>query len=185
MQIGSRQFFLCCLALISASLFTNASRGAAPSAKIVGSRIVEVGYNGQTTAVEIPQKTIKTVVDERYDNLPVFNPNTSPWGKGRVLRGVNACECAVFFALDPESVVVKLASSKEELKRGVDYEFENTTGALGILKGGKLEAENSALISYRCVESRIDSIIAESDGTIKLVQGQPIVLSPESFAALR
>ena len=71
-----------------------------------------------------------------------------------------------FGALEPESVVVKLESTGETLTRGKDYEFEDSSGALGRLEGGKIAADSVVLTSYRCIESRIDSIVVDELGAL-------------------
>lgn len=149
----------------------------APVLKQTGDFQIEINYANATTKFDVNVPTWKVVVDEKYENLPVFNPNAASWGRGRVLRGVNACECAMFGALDPESVVVKL--NDEVLTRGKDFEFDNDSGALGRLDGGKIAENVAVLVSYRCIESRIDSIVCNSNGKMFLVEGEPKVLSPE------
>ena len=172
-----------CLALAILTVILTSSvgelvRAAAPAVSLTGARTVRLEYQGKTSEFEIAPPTWLEVTDERWDALPVFNPNASSWAKGRVLRGVNACECAVFGALDPDSVVVKLENG-ELLTRGSDYEFDNSSGALGRLSEGKIGENIAVLASYRCVESRIDSIFLSADGKIALVQGESRVLSPE------
>ena len=157
---------------------SSAARAAAPDVKLSGARKVTVAYLDKVASFDVPSASWNVVDSEKYSNLPNFNPQANSWTKGRVLRGVNACECAVFDALDPESVVVKLASG-ETLTRGRDYEFDNSAGALGRLENGKLDAASEVFVSYRCVESRIDSIILNGNGELELVLGESRTLSPE------
>ncbi len=156
----------------------SAVEAAAPVAKWSGGRNVETRVGDKTVAFEIAPSSWKTVVDEKWDAVPTFNPAAAPWAKGRVLRGVNACECAVFGALDPTSVEVRLAATGEKLERGKDFEFDDGWGSLGRLEGGKIAENAAVLINYRCVESRIDSIVENADGSVALVAGEPRVLSP-------
>lgn len=154
------------------------ANAAAPEAKLTGDRCVEVGYQGQTKDFVIAPASWKVVSDEELSALPVFNPKVPSWQRGLVLRGVDACECSVFGALDPKSVIVKLEDGAE-LTRGKDYEFDETAGTLGRLQGGKITDDTKVLVSYRCVESRIDSIISDPEAGLVLVSGRPQVLSPE------
>ena len=163
----------CAFALASAT-----SYAATPDVKLAGPHAATITLQGKSATFDVPGATWKVVVDEKYPAPPVFNPNANSWMKGRVLRGVNACECAVFGALEPASVVVKLEATGETLTRGKDYEFDDSSGAFGRLANGKLDENAVALVSYRCVESRIDSIILNADGEFAFVQGEPLVLSP-------
>ncbi len=154
------------------------THAAAPQLKLVGDFTVEIVNNDVTKQFTVEKPTWLNVVDEKYDNLPVYNPSAVTWGRGRVLRGVNACECAMFGALDPASVVIK-SSANEVLARGTDYEFEDGAGSLGRLEGGKIGPNDTILASYQCIESRIDSIVIDANGDMSLVAGTPKVLSPE------
>lgn len=164
---------LCCL-----TVFVNMSQAAAPQLKLVGDFSVEIKTGNDNARFTVDVPTWLTVADEKYDNLPIYNPNAVSWARGRVLRGVNACECSVFGALDPESVVVK-SSNNEVLTRGIDYEFDDTSGALGRIEGGKVSQNDSVYVSYRCIESRIDSIVMDESGNMSLIKGVAQVLSPE------
>ncbi len=161
------------------SLGNSVVDASAPQIRLSGDFQVETTFNGKTFRLDVAPPVWKIVVDEKYEKLPIYNPTASPWGRGRVLRAVNACECAVFGALEPESVVVRLESSGETLERGKDYEFEDSSGALGRLEGGKISPNGIVLVSYRCIESRIDSIVADDQGNVFLVCGKSTVLSPE------
>ena len=169
------------ISLLSAALALGVGTAfaAAPSAKLVGDWRVETEVAGKTVAFDVAPTTWKTVVDEKYDALPTFNPGAAPWAKGQVLNAVDACECAVAGALDPASVVVKLAATGETLERGKDYRFDDAWSALGRLDGGKIAANAAVLISYRCVASRIDSLVLNADGSTEVLQGEPRVLSPQ------
>jgi len=170
------------ISLLSAALALGVGTAfaAAPSSTLVGDWRVETEVApGKTVAFDVAPTTWKTVVDEKYDALPTFNPGAAPWAKGQVLNAVDACECAVAFALDPASVVVKLAATGETLERGKDYQFDDAWSALGRLDGGKIDANAAVLISYRCVASRIDSLVLNADGSTQVLQGEPRVLSPQ------
>ncbi len=170
------------ISLLSAALALGVGTAfaAAPSSTLVGDRRVETEVApGKTVAFDVAPTTWKTVVDEKYDALPTFNPKGAAWGRGQVLNAVDACECAVAGALDPASVVVKLAATGETLERGKDYQFDDVWSALGRLDGGKIDANAAVLISYRCVASRIDSLVLNADGSTQVLQGEPRVLSPQ------
>ena len=165
--------------LIALNLYGAPLHGAAPQVTLTGDMQVQTSYNGVSATFDIAPQTWKIVENEKYSNLPVYNPAANSWTRGRVLRGVNACECSMFGALDPESVSVKLLPSGETLVRGKDYDFDDSSGALGRLADGKIGSDSEVGVSYRCIESRIDSIVVDKSGKATLIQGEPKVLSPE------
>ena len=86
----------CLYALLVSPLCLNASsaEAAAPQMKLSGDLQVEIVYNDKTAKLDVDAPTWKVVIDEEYESLPVYNKRCSV-GRGRVLRGVNACECSV------------------------------------------------------------------------------------------
>ncbi|MDO5308984.1 MAG: hypothetical protein Q4G03_05770 [Planctomycetia bacterium] len=178
-RILSRLMALALLLTLSLCYNVQVLQASSPTLKLTGPRSVAASSGSVEGVVEIPVGTWLTVTDERYNTLPVFNPSTASWQKGVVLRGVNACECSVFGALDVDSVKVKRASDSAEMQRGKDYDFDNSSGAIGRLEGGSISATDAVLVSYRCAESRIDSIVVNDDNSVTLLQGEPRVLMPE------
>lgn len=153
-------------------------QGATPQLKLIDDYRIEISLGETKRNFSIDEPTWLNFVDEKYEHLPLFNPANVLWAQGIVLSGVKACECAVFGALDPDSVVVKSFNNKV-LKRGIDYQFEESSGAIGRLEGGNIRGNDTVLISYRCIQSRIDSIACDAEGKWMLVKGEPKVLSPE------
>ncbi|MCF0233788.1 MAG: hypothetical protein HUK22_02265, partial [Thermoguttaceae bacterium] len=172
----NRKLSILC-ALIALFGVVSAVQAAAPSAKITGDWTVEVQAGDKSGSFEIAPPTWLEVKGEELRNLQLFNPAAALWMKGRALRGVNACECTVFGALDPASVVARLENG-EKLERGKDFEYDDVAGSIGRLAGGKIGENSVFYVDYRCVKSRIDSIIEDENGELTLIQGEPIVLSP-------
>ncbi len=147
-------------------------------ATLIGDRTLQVIYEGKTYEFKAPEPTWVTVEGEIYSNLPLFNNQAPSWAKGLGLKGVKAYECSVFGALDVNSFSLALPDGSL-LKRGVDYELDDASGCLGRLDGGCVSQETTILANYRYIESRIDSIVVEANGSLSYIEGSSKVLSPE------
>ena len=172
------QFIKLFLGLAALVLSASNSWAASVEATLIGERTLQVIYEGKTYEFKVPEPTWVTVEDETYSNLPLFNEQAPSWAKGIGLKGVKAFECSVFGALDENSFSLTL-SDGSVLKRGVDYELDNSSGCLGRLEGGCVSQETIVLANYRYIESRIDSVVVEENGSLSYIDGVSKVLSPE------
>jgi hypothetical protein len=129
------------------------------------------------TVLEIAKPDIVTVADERYPKLAKYNPKAAAWNRGTRLAGVIAEECTVEGALDPASLVVRTVDGAT-LKKGVDYDADLDSGAVGSLAGGAIGPDQPLLISYRYAKQRIDTIVMAADGKFLLKHGIPHVATP-------
>ncbi|MBP5321552.1 MAG: hypothetical protein J6334_11250 [Kiritimatiellae bacterium] len=127
-----------------------------------------------TFAIQPPPRT--TVTDERYEQLPVFNPKTGGWCQGARLKGVIAVECTVAYALDPGSVTVRRESDGKVLARDTDYRMNPDWGTFGWITAPA--QPTPVVLSYTYARQRIDSVVRRSDGTIGLKCGEPHVALP-------
>jgi len=127
------------------------------------------------------------VLNEKIPSLPPFNPAVPGWVKGVALEEVKAAECTVIRALDPESLVVKLApgADGDVLERGRDWEADIEWGTIGRLAGGRIGEGEPVWTSYRAARRRIDSVVRLTDGTLELVRGEPqiVLCEPPSIPA--
>ena len=146
-------------------------------AELAGDWSVKVTYDGTTQVVTLDPQKIVTVVDEKYDSLPVFNPNGPPWRRAVPLNGVVAVECSVENAVVPGTIVVR-AENGAELVEGTDYQADVPGGNVGRLEGGAIGENTPVWISYQYTPMRIDSIVRESDGTFAVVKGTPHSVMP-------
>ncbi|MDO4587797.1 MAG: hypothetical protein Q4C95_10940 [Planctomycetia bacterium] len=153
----------------------------AESAKftLVGDWNVQVEFDGQTQIFEIGQPDYYCPKNEKYDSLPLFNPNGPSWRMAMPLVGTNAQECCVFDALVPGSVEVRLNPKDEVLlTEGKDYALDVRSGNIGRLDGGNISDQTPVYITYQSVMMRLDSIVLNQDGSMELIAGQPHRANP-------
>src|ERR1019366_7321467 len=100
--------------------------------------------------VHVASPEIVTVVAEKYDSLPPFNPNAGGWGKGAQLCGVRAQETTTPYLLDPESLVLRAGPEPDAalLRRGEDYEADLTWGTIGRSPHSALKETQPVFASY-------------------------------------
>lgn len=142
----------------------------------VDGRVVKVA---EPVVLEIAPADSRTVTDERYGKLPVFDPEAAPWIKGAKLRGVQTLETTAADMLDPESVRLKAGPGDAEVfEADKDYGIDLRWGTFGRLEGGAIGAEQPVYADYRHGVCRIDSIILDAAGAVSLAPGTPHVNVP-------
>ena len=138
----------------------------------------ELGQASVELTVDRPN--IVTVKAEKYDNLPLYNPQGPLWRKGQPLNGVKAQECSTTGVLQPGSVVVRESDSPNatvyELDK--DYQLESFWGSVGRLEGGRIAEKQPVFIDYIYAQKRIDSVVKTKDGQLVLRKGTPHVTNP-------
>lgn len=152
-------------------------------AVLVGPGEVEVaGRRAQVPAavrLAVAPPVLLRVRDERYSRLPLFNPTAAPWIKGAKLRGVQTLETTAPGMLVPDSVRVKPARGDERILRpGKDYELDRRWGTIGRLAGGTLTEKSPVDIDYEYGECRLDSVVVDQQGSVRLIPGTPHVNVP-------
>lgn len=140
----------------------------------------EAGRPAVIASLDVPPPQPVAVVDEVWDSLPVFNPQAAGWVKGVALRGVQAQETTTPGLLDEGSVVVKLAgeAASPKLERGKDYQFDGHWGTLGRLESGAIKAGHAVAISYRYTPLRLDDVVLDAAGVVRLRVGTPMAAAP-------
>ena len=130
--------------------------------------------------VHVASPEIVTVVAEKYDSLPPFNPNAGGWGKGAQLCGVRAQETTTPYLLDPESLVLRAGPEPDAalLRRGVDYEADLAWGTIGRSPHSALKETQPVFASYRYARLRLDSVVLTRKGRIVLREGEPRSAAP-------
>ena len=163
--------------LCSASLFSILPSVRAVDLEVAIEGDFQVRAGGALLPVDPPEWV--EVTDERYDGLPVFNPDAAPWMKGIPLRGVDAQECSATGSLDPTSVRVKAAEGEaDELEQGADYDVDPFWGSIGRRADGAIAEGQAVYIDYRYSLSRIDSVVVAENGAVTLVRGESHVTVP-------
>ena len=130
--------------------------------------------------VHVTPPEIVTVVAEKYDSLPPFNPNAGGWAKGAQLRGVCAQETTTPYLLDPESLVLRAGPQPDAalLRRGADYEVDLAWGTFGRSPHSSLKEAQPVFASYRFARLRLDSVVLTRKGRIVLREGEPRSAAP-------
>jgi len=165
--------------------------GAAPlPLGIVGDFTVKVGPGtvevdgkpvtlAQPATLGLDPAVLIEVHDERYDTLPVFNPQGAPWAKGAALRGVATQETTAAGLLVPDSVVVKAApGNTPPLAVDRDYGLDPAWGTFGRLEGGAIADGQAVYVDYRYGLSRLDSVVLDGAGHARILRGTPHVCVP-------
>ncbi len=99
---------------------------------------------------------------ERYDTLPVFDPEAAGWKRGVPLVGCRSQETTVKDGLDPASVVVYCGVEGDACyEAGRDCEVDLEWATLGRLAGGRIQDGQAVFVTYRYGLSRIDSVLVD------------------------
>lgn len=117
----------------------------------------------------VPEPEPITVKGEEYI-LPLFNEKASGWTKGVNLRALVTQECTATGLLRPDTVVVKKADGTV-CAPGKDYAFDPLWGSIGRLELGAIAADEKVLIDYTYGPARLDSIVMNDAGQVRLVVG--------------
>lgn len=169
--------FSCLLCLLFV-FSTSAAQGAQAELTVTADWQVQVTTELATVSLTVPPANIVSVTAEKYENLPLFNPNASGWVKGAKLRGVTTQETTAKGYLDPESVVMTMTPGGEALQRDRDYAIDLEWGTFGRLAGGRIDAQQAVYVSYRHGIGRLDSIVRK-DKKVLLHIGTPCINVPE------
>lgn len=134
------------------------------------------------STVAIPAPIAVKVRDEKYDNLPDYNPKAwGGWQKGVPLKGVLAQECTTRFALDPSTLKVASDTGTDAIiyEKGKDYEAELGWGSVGRLPEGRIKADQPVFISYDYFPQRIDTVVLTSKNKFSVKTGKPHIANPK------
>ena len=145
---------------------------------VAGKWTVDVDADGVFAKFDIDPPVRTVVSDERYAEIPVFNPKGMGWKRGMRLKGVRACECSVRFALDISSVSVRTVSGGMELKKDVDWRLDPEWGTIGWTDENAKKRFGAVSVSYAYLTRRIDSVVRHANGRIALKKGLPHVVTP-------
>ena len=138
------------------------------------------GPNRLTSTLQIPPPKIITVSNEKFNSLPVFNPNAGGWVKGAQLSGVRAQETTTPYLLVQDSLVLRGGPTPdaEVFRKGADYEADLNWGTIGRLANGAIKAEQPVYATYSHAQLRLDAIVLRDDGKIVLRKGEPRAAAP-------
>ena len=171
--------FACGFLMTVSSVFASA----APVVLTVADNwLLKAETDGVTALLKVEEPVSIKVSDERLACLPIYNPSAAQYARGAKLAGMRAQECSVRYALDPESLAVRLSPDGMPLVRGKDYEAELTWGCVGRLSGGTVGVQTPVFVSYAYGPMRLDAVVLTADKKIILRKGVPHVANPIQVA---
>ncbi len=139
---------------------------------LTGAWSVEVGE----AILDIPRNEIRRVKDERYDSLPMYKEKNLGYSRGKQLIQLLTEECTGTGMLIRESVKIKpAAGNSAPFIPGRDYEMDYLWGTFGRIEGSAVNENQVVYIDYDYSPCRLDSIVRDSVGRIKIVSGTPTV----------
>ena len=181
------------LLTVTAALFATAMQAsAAPTEfKHAGDWDIQVtfadsGGSPVSTVVRVTPPEWVTVSAEKYDSLPVFNPNAGGWVKGVQLVGVRAQETTTPYLLDTDSLVLRAGpkADSEIFRRGEAYEADLSWGTLGRTTNNVIGANQPVYASYRHAQLRLDAVVLTREGRVELRKGKPLSAAPSAAEVL-
>jgi lysophospholipase L1-like esterase len=155
-----------------------------PDVQPAGDWAVRVTYGGKAATLAVAPPVVLAVTAEKYDSLPVFNPNAGGWAKGARLHGVLTQETTTPGLLDPESLVVRAGPQPDSqvFEKGRDYDADLFWGTFGRLAGGRIGENQPVYASYRHGLLRLDSVVRTLGGKLVIRQGVPRAAVPVPMA---
>jgi len=137
----------------------------------------------QEVILEVPRTEVVPVRDERYPALPVFDENAGVWRRGAHFLQLAAEECTATGLLAPGRVRVKPAAGQSgPFVEGQDYRLDEVWANFGRIESGAIGADQEVYVDYDYVPGRLDSVVVDAQGEVKLVLGRPAtvdILPPE------
>jgi len=123
-------------------------------------------------AVDVPPAATLAVTGEVHSPLPLFNPQAGGWLKGAKLARLVTEECTATSNLIPESVVVR-PEQGDPFVLDRDYAMDGFWATLGRVEGGGIAADQKVLIDYQYSPNRLDSLVVNEKGELRLIVGEP------------
>jgi lysophospholipase L1-like esterase len=138
----------------------------------------------RSVQVAIAPPLVIEVEDELHPALRVYDPEAGGWRRGERLKKLMTEECTATGLLHPDSLVVKATPDSEPYQQGVDYDLDPFWATVGRLEGGAIAEDQSVHLDYTYSPCRLDSIIVNDRGEVRLIPGTPGVgaMEPPSHA---
>jgi lysophospholipase L1-like esterase len=135
---------------------------------------------GPAATLAVAPPVIRAVTAERYDALPVYNPQAGGWARGARLAGLRSQETTSPYLLDPASFALRAGAASDAplFRPGMDYELDPVWGTFGRLTGGRIAADQPVYATYRHAEQRLDAVVLAADGRLALRPGPPRAAAP-------
>ena len=121
----------------------------------------------------VPPAPVVSVRDEAHASLPVLNERAGGWMKGARLAKLVTQECSATGLLIPGSVRLRPEGGGAPFALGRDFQVDGFWATLGRIEGGGISADQRVLIDYDYSPCRLDSVVADEGGRLRLVVGEP------------
>ena len=170
------------MGLLGAIFLTGLSLGVTP-VSVTGDWEVTVGLGtvvvGDETVtltepvrVNIAPRETRNVRDERYADLPEFDPKTAGWRKGTRLRPLITQECSATGLLDADTLRLKAAPGEgAPYIAGTDFDFDPFWATLGRVASGAIAPQQTVFADYTYHPSRLDAIVVDGSGNVRVIPG--------------
>ena len=130
-------------------------------------------------ALEITPPEVIHVRDECHPALPVFNKDAGGWMRGAKLEHLRAEECNSTGLLFPETVRLKPAPGEATpFTPGKDYILDGFWANFGRTPESSIGARQTTFVDYDYSPCRLDSVLINSAGEVRLAKGVPHVALP-------
>jgi lysophospholipase L1-like esterase len=132
--------------------------------------------------VRVSPPALVTVVAEKHERVPVFNPKAGGWVKGAQLRGVQAQETTTPGLLVADSFVLRAGPEPDSVlfQCGRDYEIDTNWGTFGRTTNSTIKPDQAVFASYRHAQLRLDAVVLTRDGLIAWRPGEVRAAAPDS-----
>jgi lysophospholipase L1-like esterase len=128
----------------------------------------------QPVIVDIAPPQVVSVRDEEHPRLPMYNEKVGPWMRGLHPQALVAQECVATGLLVPGSLKVKAGPGGAEVfEPGQDVKVEEYWTGVGRLEGSRIAENQKVWLDYDYVPCRLDSIVMDAAGRLKVVAGTP------------
>ena len=130
-------------------------------------------------ALEVAPPEVVQVRDECHPALPLFNKDAGGWSRGAKLEHLRAEECNSTGLLFPETVRVKPApGAAPAFSPEKDYLLDGFWANFGRVPGSSIAARQTVYADYDYSPCRLDSVLINKAGQVRLAKGVPDVALP-------
>ncbi|MGI6461495.1 MAG: SGNH/GDSL hydrolase family protein [Candidatus Hydrogenedentales bacterium] len=126
----------------------------------------------EAVSIAIAPMERQPIRGEEHKPLPVFDPKAGAWRRGSKLKRLIAEECTGTGLAVPSSI--RLSAQPDGtgvFVEGTDYVVDAFWGQIGRIDGGGIDPEQAVYVDYDYYPTRVDSILLDASGTLRVVQG--------------
>lgn len=141
--------------------------------KLAGDWRIRVTGAGPETVLEVPPPAVVAVRDEAYCRLPIYRAEQPGYSRGERLLGVRAGDLTAPGHLVPDTFRLKpFPGHPDTFTAKTDYDLDPQWATFGRLAEGAIGKRQTAWADYDCVPPRIDAIVRDATGQLRLRQGR-------------